>query len=100
MEQPTKALRPKPARPVVKRPSLDEVVEALAVEEFRNPEVIGRGVDRTRGLEIKHKSVGSPGLSRYDAQLTPVVKRPSLDEVVEALAVEEFRNPEVIGRGS
>ena len=74
MEQPTKALRPKPARPVVKRPSLDEVVEALAVEEFRNPEVTGRGVDRTRGLEIKHKSVGSPGLSRYDAQLTPVKK--------------------------
>ena len=74
MEQPTKALRPKPARPVVKRPSLDEVVEALAVEEFRNPEVTGRGVDRGRGLEIKHKSVGSPGLSRYDAQLTPVKK--------------------------
>ena len=74
MEQPTKALRPKPARPVVKKPSLDEVVEALAVEEFRNPEVTGRGGDRGRGLEIKQKSVGSPGLSRYDAQLTPVKK--------------------------
>ena len=74
MEQPTKALRPKPARPVVKKPSLDEIVEALAVEEFRNPEMTGRGIDRTRGLEIKHKSVGSPGLSRYDAQLTPVKK--------------------------
>ena len=74
MEQPTKALRPKPARPVVKKPSLDEGVEVLAVEEFRNPEVTGRGGDRGRGLEIKQKSVGSPGLSRYDAQLTPVKK--------------------------
>jgi len=66
--------RPKPALPVVKKPSLDEIVETLAAEVFRNLEMTGRGIDRGRGLDIKHKSVGSPGLSRYDAQLTPVKK--------------------------